>query len=178
MAAISYKIFGITGFAYKLPAFLFWLLSLRYTYLIARDLYNEDVAKIAVLIYTVALHSTLANFDVRAEPYLTACITGAAWHMLRVHARAQWKHIVWAALFAACAIMTKGVFVLITLAGGWAIYWLITAQFREFLNYRFGYAGCQGYSRKRQPCAGSRLWLILLQFRILFSRRSDTDQKR
>ncbi|MGN7885021.1 ArnT family glycosyltransferase [Dyadobacter sp. 22481] len=137
MAAISYKVFGITGFAYKLPAFLFWLLSLRYTYLITRDLYNEDVARIAVLIYTVALHSTLANFDVRAEPYLTACITGAAWHMLRVNARAHWLHIVWAALFAACAIMTKGVFVLITLAGGWAIYWLITKQFREFINYRW-----------------------------------------
>lgn len=137
MAAISYQIFGITGFAYKLPAFLFWLLSLRYTYLIARDLYSEDVAKIAVLIYTVALHSTLANFDVRAEPYLTACIVGAAWHMLRVHARAHWSHIVWAALFAACAIMTKGIFVLITLAGGWVIYWLITKQFREFVNYRW-----------------------------------------
>lgn len=137
MAAISYKIFGITGFAYKLPAFLFWLLSLRYTYLIARDLYSEDVAKIAVLIYTVALHSTLANFDVRAEPYLTACIIGAAWHMLRIHARAHWSHIVWAALFAACAIMTKGIFVLITLAGGWIIYWLITKQFREFVNYRW-----------------------------------------
>lgn len=137
MAALSYKVFGITSFAYKLSAFLFWLLSLRYTYLIARDLYNEDVAKIAVLVYTVALHSTLANFDVRAEPYLTACIIGAAWHMLRVNARAHWSHIVWAALFAACAIMTKGIFVLITLAGGWVLYWLITKQFTAFINYRW-----------------------------------------
>lgn len=137
MAAISYKVFGITGFAYKLPAFLFWLLSLRYTYLIAKNLYNDDVAKIAVLIYTVALHSTLANFDVRAEPYLTACIVGATWHMLRVHARAHGSHLVWAALFAACAIMTKGIFVIITLYGGWVIYWLITRQFREFKNYRW-----------------------------------------
>lgn len=137
MAAISYKIFGITGFAYKLPAFLFWLLSLRYTYLIARDLFSEDVAKVSVLIYTVALHSTLANFDVRAEPYLTACIVAATWHMLCVNAGKHWRHLVLAALFAACAIMTKGIFILITLAGGWIIYWLITRQFRQFFNYRW-----------------------------------------
>jgi len=54
-----------------------------------------------------------------------------------VHARAHWSHIAWAALFAACAIMTKGVFVLITLAGGWIIYWLIAKRFREFVNYRW-----------------------------------------
>jgi 4-amino-4-deoxy-L-arabinose transferase-like glycosyltransferase len=137
MAAISYKIFGITGFAYKLPAFLFWLLSLRYTYLIARDLFSEDVAKVSVLIYTVALHSTLANFDVRAEPYLTACIVAATWHMLCVNAGKHWRHLVLAALFAACAIMTKGIFILITLAGGWVIYWLITKQFRQLFNYRW-----------------------------------------
>lgn len=137
MAAISYKIFGITGFAYKLPAFLFWLLSLRYTYLVARDLFDEDVARVSVLIYTVALHSTLANFDVRAEPYLTACIVAATWHMLCVHAGKHGRHLVFAAVFAACAIMTKGIFILITLAGGWIIYWLITRQFRQFFNFRW-----------------------------------------
>jgi 4-amino-4-deoxy-L-arabinose transferase-like glycosyltransferase len=137
MAAISYKIFGITGFAYKLPAFIFWLVSLRYTFLIAKELFNADVAKIAVLIYTVALHSTLANFDVRAEPYLTACITGATWHMLRIHKNEHWIHIIAAALFAACAIMTKGIFVLITIGGGWIIFWVLTKQYNQLLNYRW-----------------------------------------
>ncbi|NIJ53877.1 ArnT family glycosyltransferase [Dyadobacter arcticus] len=137
MAAISYKIFGITGFAYKLPAFIFWLVSLRYTYLLGRDLYNVSIAQVAVLIYAVAFHSTLANFDVRAEPYLTACIVAACWHMLSVYKNKHWIHIIAAALFIACAIMTKGIFVLITIGGGWVIFWLVTRQFRQFLNYRW-----------------------------------------
>lgn len=137
MAAISYKIFGITSFAYKLPAFIFWLVSLRYTYLIGRDLYNADVARIAVLVYAVALHSTLANFDVRAEPYLTGCIIAATWHMVSVYKDKHWLHIIAAALFAACAIMTKGIFVLITIIGGWIIFWLVTKQFRQFFAFRW-----------------------------------------
>ncbi|TDE14708.1 ArnT family glycosyltransferase [Dyadobacter psychrotolerans] len=137
MAAISYKIFGINGFAYKLPAFLFWLLSLYYTYLTARDLFNSSVARISVLIYTVALHSTLANFDVRAEPYLTACVTAAVWHMLKVYRKEKGWHIVAAGIFIACAMMTKGIFVLITIGGGWVIFWALTKQWEQFVNYRW-----------------------------------------
>jgi len=137
MAAISYKILGIHGFAYKLPAFIFWLISLVYTYLTARDLFNSSVARVSVLLYTVALHSTLANFDVRAEPYLTACIVAAVWHMLCVYNNKHWIHIVAAAVFAGCAIMTKGIFVLITIGGGWVIFWTITKQWNQFVNYRW-----------------------------------------
>ena len=137
MAALSYKIFGINGFSYKLPAFIFWLVSLLYTYLTARDLFNSSVARISVLIYTVALHSTLANFDVRAEPYLTACIVAAIWHMLCIYQGKHWIHILAAAIFAGCAIMTKGIFVLITLCAGWVIFWTITKQWSQFVNYRW-----------------------------------------
>lgn len=137
MAAISYKIFGINGFAYKFPAFIFWLLSLYYTYVTARDLFNATVAKIALLLYTVALHSTLANFDVRAEPYLTACTIAAVWHMLNIYKGKHWLHIVAAAFFIACAVMTKGIFILITIGSGWFIFLVITKQWMQFLNYRW-----------------------------------------
>ncbi|TLV04075.1 ArnT family glycosyltransferase [Dyadobacter luticola] len=137
MAALSYKILGINSFAYKLPAFIFWLISLRYTYLLGRDLYDTDTARMATLIYAVAFHSTLNNFDVRAEPYLTACIIASTWHMLVVYKKKNNLHIIWAALFAACAITTKGIFVLLTIAGGWVIFWILTRQFKEFLNYRW-----------------------------------------
>ena len=137
LAALSFKIFGINSFAYKLPAFLFWLVSIYYTYLTARDLYNKSVARIATLVYTVALHSVLANFDVRAEPFLSACIAGAIWHMIKLYQGGANRHLVLAALFAACAMMTKGIFVLITIAGGWVLYWAFTSQWKQFADVRW-----------------------------------------
>ena len=137
MAALSYKALGINAFAYKLPAFIFWLISLVYTYLIARDLFNASVARISVLIYAIALHSTLANFDVRAEPYLSACVIAAIWHMLLVYRGKNNWHLVAAAVFTACAIMTKGIFVLVTIGGGWVIFWTVTRQWSQFFNYRW-----------------------------------------
>ena len=137
MAALSYKIFGINAFAYKLPAFVFWLVSLLYTYFIARDLFNVSVARISVLVYTIALHSTLANFDVRAEPYLSGCVIAAIWHMLNVYKGKSSWNLVAAAVFTACAIMTKGIFVLVTIGGGWVIFWAITNQWSQFVNYKW-----------------------------------------
>src|SRR5678815_3990239 len=50
ITAFSYKIFGINSFAYKFPAFLFWLAGLRFTFLLAKELYNATVAQVSVLI--------------------------------------------------------------------------------------------------------------------------------
>jgi 4-amino-4-deoxy-L-arabinose transferase-like glycosyltransferase len=46
MAAISFKIFGITAFAYKLPAYIFWLVGCWFTYRLAGSLYNKSTARL------------------------------------------------------------------------------------------------------------------------------------
>ncbi|PWJ60450.1 4-amino-4-deoxy-L-arabinose transferase-like glycosyltransferase [Dyadobacter jejuensis] len=137
VTALSYSVFGINSFAYKLPAFLFWLLGLRFTYLTGNLLYNRRVAEVAVLIQATALHTVLANFDVRAEPYLTTTIIGAVYYMLLLDRDSSGKALVMAAFFTAAALMTKGLFVLITIGAGWGIYWLVTAQWKFLVDWRW-----------------------------------------
>src|SRR6202012_3238881 len=50
MAAISFKIFGISVWAYRLPALLFFLLGCLYTWLFAKKYYSTETAVTAVLI--------------------------------------------------------------------------------------------------------------------------------
>ena len=137
LAAASFKVFGITAFAYKLPAFLFWLAGACITYKFANDLYNSFTAKVAVIIYIFSLHNILNNFDVRAEPYLTTLSIGAIYFIYRAYVSTKWKYVVFAALMSACAVMTKGIFVLITIGGGFVIYWMITRQWKQFINFRW-----------------------------------------
>jgi 4-amino-4-deoxy-L-arabinose transferase-like glycosyltransferase len=72
VTAASFKLFGITAFAYKVPAFIFWLAGIWFLYVLAKELQNNYTAKVAVIVYIFSLHGLLNNFDVRAEPYLTA----------------------------------------------------------------------------------------------------------
>ncbi len=137
LAAFSFKLFGITAFAYKLPAFIFWLAGIWFIFKLTNHLYDTVTGKVAVLIYIFSLHGILNNFDVRAEPYLTTLSVAAIYYFYKSINSGKWSEIVLTALMAACAAMTKGIFVLITIGGGFIIYWIISKQWKQFINYQW-----------------------------------------
>ncbi|WP_374949408.1 ArnT family glycosyltransferase [Mucilaginibacter sp.] len=116
-ACLSFKLFGINVWAYRLPALLFFLLSLLYTWLFTRKFYTEEVAYIAVLIVMTAQHVLISNVDVRAEPYLMGLVIGSIYHIAKLHDRYTLTHLLLAALLTAFAIMTKGIFVIVAIYG-------------------------------------------------------------
>ncbi len=137
MAALSFKIFGITAFAYKFPAFIFWLAGILFTYKLTQKLYDTFTAKVAVIIYAFSLHAILSNFDVRAEPYLTTLSIAAVYYFYKSTLSGKWLNIILTALLSACAVMTKGIFVLITVGGGFVMWWILSKQWKQFINYRW-----------------------------------------
>ncbi|PWS28205.1 glycosyl transferase [Pedobacter yonginense] len=133
LAALFFKIFGISTFAYKLPSFLFGLLGAWYIYKLAKDIYNEKIGLLSSLIFLSALHILISTFDVRAEVYITTFTFAAIYHYYKAHQGSFW-HIIIGSLSAACAIMIKGIFVLIPVFGGFILYWLLTKQFKQLLK--------------------------------------------
>lgn len=139
MAAISFRIFGVNSFAYKLPALLFWAAGGWYVYRMARDIYGKSTAQLSVLIYVSAAHLVISNNDVRAEPYLTGLVIGAVYHFYRV-SRSRSKsgmHLIAGSLLTACAMMTKGPFVLVTIGGGFILDWIVGKEWKQFFNIRW-----------------------------------------
>ena len=93
MAAISFKLFGINTWAYKLPALLFVLMGAGYTYKFAKHLYHKEVGLWAVLILLTAMHLMISNNDVRAEPYLTGLIIAAVYHFYKALGNQWFWHL-------------------------------------------------------------------------------------
>ena len=138
MAAISYKVFGINTFAYKLPAFLFWAMGAVYTFLFANKFYGKSVAQLSVLMYVTATHLFISNNDVRAEPYLTGLLIGAVYHYYLASVTKKWvKDIAIASLYAGCALMTKGPFILIAIGGGFIIEWILKKEWNQFYSIKW-----------------------------------------
>src|SRR5215469_3313551 len=113
ISAMSFKLFGIHTWAYKLPAILFLMMGAYYTYLFARDLYNKNIGLLAALILLTAQHIVLSDNDVRAEPYLTGLVIASVYHFYKTYSLKNNFHLLAASLFAALAIMTKGMFALV-----------------------------------------------------------------
>jgi 4-amino-4-deoxy-L-arabinose transferase-like glycosyltransferase len=137
IAAISFRCFGINAFAYKFPALLFWAAGAWYTWRLALSLYGKPVAQLSVLVYVSAAHLVISNNDVRAEPYLTGLIIGSVYHFYKASRIRPGLHLVAGSLLAACAVMTKGPFVLITIAAGFILDWITGKEWDQFRNVRW-----------------------------------------
>jgi 4-amino-4-deoxy-L-arabinose transferase-like glycosyltransferase len=137
MAAASFKLFGISAWAYRLPALLFFTLGLWYTYLLGKKFYTQEIAFIAVLIILASQYVIMSNTDVRAEPYLMGLITGAIYHITNLNDRFNYKDLLLAALLTACAVMTKGIFVLVVIYGSLLGQLIFQKRFNEVFSIKW-----------------------------------------
>ncbi|MCC2624843.1 MAG: hypothetical protein K0R14_716 [Burkholderiales bacterium] len=140
ITAISYQILGINSFAYILPGFAFHLIGLYFTYKLAKYWYNEEVGLLAVLFTASALHLMLSSIDVRAEAFMLGEIMPAVYFWLCYDKHGGVKYLFGGAFFTALAIMTKGIFILITIISGIAVLWIYLGKWRNFIRLKWIFA--------------------------------------
>ncbi len=137
MVALSFKCFGFTTWAYKLPALLFYFMSVVYTYKLGKKFYGFDTALIAILILLTAQHAIMSNTDVRAEPYIMGLLMGAVYHFYKVKEKLSLADLLLASVFAGCAVMTKGIYLLIPIGGAIIGDYLFKKDFKGLLQWRW-----------------------------------------
>jgi 4-amino-4-deoxy-L-arabinose transferase-like glycosyltransferase len=137
VTALSFNLFGFTNWAYKLPGILFMMMGVWYTYLFAKSLYNKEIALWASLILLTSEHIVISNYDVRAEPYLTGLVIASVYHLYKAYTQNSIWQLLAGCVFAACSIMTKGMFALIPIGGAIAGHLIITKQWKQLFNWRW-----------------------------------------
>jgi 4-amino-4-deoxy-L-arabinose transferase-like glycosyltransferase len=137
LSAASFKLFGITAFAYKFPSFLFSLLGVYATYRIARLLYPERIARLAVLILVSGFAFILANNDVRMDALLTATSIFASWQLFEYCYFRRNKNLLLAALGLAGAMATKGLIGMVVPAIATFLLILQLKKYALFLDWKW-----------------------------------------
>jgi 4-amino-4-deoxy-L-arabinose transferase-like glycosyltransferase len=134
---LSFKLFGISTWAYRLPGLTFFIIGIIYTFLFARRYYGSEIAATAVLILITAQHILLSNTDLRAEPYLMALIMGSIYHISKLEERFTFANLFFTALLTACAIMTKGIFVIIAIYGSLIGQLLFQNKIKQIFSFKW-----------------------------------------
>jgi 4-amino-4-deoxy-L-arabinose transferase-like glycosyltransferase len=137
ITALFFKLGGVSAFTYILPGFIFHLIGAYYTYRLARMLYDKQTAALAVLVYVSIFNLMDASIEIKAETYLIGEIMPACYYWLRYDARSRIKYLVLGALFTAMAIMTKGIFTLITISSGLLCLWLYQKQWSKLVSIKW-----------------------------------------
>jgi 4-amino-4-deoxy-L-arabinose transferase-like glycosyltransferase len=137
LCAISYKLFGVTSFAYKLPSFLFTILGVCSSYRLGKALYDKEVGKLAALILASAFAFMLANNDVRMDAILTASIAFATWQLVEFVQNKKMLNILGAAAGLAAGFCTKGHIAVFVPAVATLFYIVYRKEWKLFLHWKW-----------------------------------------
>lgn len=136
LAAISFKLFGLHDWAYRIPGILATLLGAYSTYGLGKLLYNEHSGKLAALVFMTAQTIVLGAIDVRTDAVLTGFTIFSIWQLARYVEHKSLVAIVLGAFGAGIAFSTKGQIALIVIGLPLLCYIGYARKWKSFLSWK------------------------------------------
>lgn len=119
MSALSFKLFGVSNWAYKLPSVLFSMMAIYGTERLGGLLYNRATGRLAGLILASTQAFFLMNHDVKTDMYLIGPMVMGLWLLVSWSRGGLFWHLLLGAAFLGLGMLAKGPLALI--APGFAI---------------------------------------------------------
>ena len=136
-ACLSYKIFGIHDWTYRLPSVLCLALGIYSVYRYAKIFYSERAAKLAALIMASCMAAYVMTSDVRTDTMLTGWIMFSMWQLAEFNRSLKLKNIFWGAVGVGLAMMTKGPIGLIIPVTAFAVEFAYKRQWQRFFRWQY-----------------------------------------
>ncbi|WP_282133148.1 ArnT family glycosyltransferase [Cellulophaga baltica] len=136
LSALSFKIFGLHDWAYRIPGMLAIFLGAYSCFGLGKLLYNEYVGKTAALIFLTSQTIVLSVIDVRTDAVLTGFTIFALWQLTSYINKNSLLNIVLGAFGAGIAFSTKGQIALVVLGLPILCHLAYTRKWMQFINWR------------------------------------------
>jgi 4-amino-4-deoxy-L-arabinose transferase-like glycosyltransferase len=107
-SSVSYMLFGVNHFAYRLPSYLVLLLGVYSTFRLARQFYGMPESVLAALVLITSQGIFLISHDVRTDTMLMGWVTFSLWQFSEFFDRRKWPAFFWAFTGVGLAMLTKG----------------------------------------------------------------------
>lgn len=143
MACLSFKIFGIHDWAYRLPSVLCLALGIYSAYRYTKLFYTERAAKLAALIMASCMATYVMTSDVRTDTMLTGWVMFSMWQLAAFNKRAETLrmaslvNILLGAMGIGFAMMTKGPIGLIIPVTAFSVEFAYKRQWKSFFRWQY-----------------------------------------
>ncbi|MDY0781350.1 ArnT family glycosyltransferase [Tenacibaculum sp. IB213877] len=136
LAALSYKIFGLHEWVYRLPAILFTIVGAYSVYQLTKKLYDVSVAHYGSLIFLTSQSIILANHDVRTDAVLTGAVIFSIWQLFEYVETKKLKAVVLGAIAMGIAFSTKGFYGVGIICFSILSHIIYTKKYNTILSYK------------------------------------------
>lgn len=136
LSALSFKLFGVHDWSYRLPSILFAFLGLYSTYRFARLYHERDIAVNATLILGSSAAFFLMCNDVRCDTILTGSVITAVWLGCAWLEQGRWGQLIGCSAAVAAGMLSKGPIGAVVPVMAIAGQALFTSQWKRLLEPR------------------------------------------
>jgi len=136
LSALSFKIFGLTAWAYRIPALIFTLIGAYSCYNLAKELYGSKAGHISSLIFLSAQAIILANHDVRTDAVLTGASIYAIWQLVKYIDKEKLLNAVLGSIGLGVAFSTKGQLAILMIGSALLCYVLYNRKWKVVWNWK------------------------------------------
>jgi len=136
LSALSFKLFGLYDWAYRIPGILVTLLGAYSCYGLGKLLYKVDTAKLAALIFMTSQTIMLSAIDVRTDAVLTGFTIFAIWQLATYIEKGSLTAIMLGALGAGLAFSTKGQIALLVIGIAMLCHLAYTRKWATLVNWK------------------------------------------
>ena len=137
LSALSFKTFGISNFAYKLPSLLFALLGIFSTYKLGKLLYSEKTGMLAALMFASCQALFLITNDVRTDTILTGAIIFSIWNIAAFNQSGKLISLVAGFTGIALAMLAKGPIGLMVPALAFGSHFILKREWKNIFRWQW-----------------------------------------
>lgn len=137
LSALSFKIFGVSNWAYKLPSFLFAVLAVFSTVRLGQLLYDRKTGLLAGLMLSSCLGVFIITNDIRTDTILLGSVSFAVWQILLYLKTKRWLSLVAGFAGIAAAMLTKGPLGLVIPAMALSCEFAYKRQWKNFMRWQW-----------------------------------------
>lgn len=135
--AVSYSLFGVSTFAFKLPVILFSLLGIFATFRLGNLLYDKKTGKLAAFFWATSLGYLYFHNDIHADTLLATNVIIAIWQFSEYFYHKKRGGFYLGVLFTGLAMLTKGPIGLVVPALAIGINLLVHKKRKEIFQFRW-----------------------------------------
>jgi 4-amino-4-deoxy-L-arabinose transferase-like glycosyltransferase len=137
LSALSFNLFGISNFTYKLPTLLFFLAGIYGTYRLGKLYYDDRTGLIASIFLLFSQGMFLYNSDVHTDTLLSALVVLSIWQLAEFLKTGKWFNYFLGYVFAGFGMITKGPIGLLVPLFAIGGHLLLRRKFETLFHYKW-----------------------------------------
>ena len=137
LSAVSFKLFGVGSWQYKLPSILFSLLAIFSTFKLGERLYSSKIGHHAAMILGGSLAMIMISNDIKTDTILASSIVFSIWMLVSYLESRHLKYILGAAIGISIGMLTKGPIGLMMPALAIGGHFALKKQWKPLVDWRW-----------------------------------------